>query len=154
MTITAPTQRTSPAARRVGYTFAVLLNIAFLWAVNIWPGWAVVPFLTDATAAVIGAVNACIWVNLVVNAVYVLDDNAWIKFLGTLATNVVGIFAMLRIWDVFPFDFGDAGFDWELVTRVILVLGIAGSVIAMIVAVVTLAKALSRQSTDRPIQLG
>ena len=61
---------------------------------------------------------------------------------------------MLRIWDVFPFDFGDTTFDWVLVTRIVLVVGIAGSVIAMIAAVVTLAKALARQSSDRPIQLG
>ena len=154
MTLTAPPLRTSPAARRLGYAVAVLINIAALWLVNIWPGWEAIPFLTAGTAAVVGAVNACIWVNLVVNVVYALDDSAWIKFLGTLASNVAGIFAMLRIWDVFPFDFGDASVDWALVTRVVLVLGIAGSVIAMIAAVVTLARALSPQSADRSIQLG
>ncbi|MGS0688948.1 hypothetical protein ACVBEQ_28000, partial [Nakamurella sp. GG22] len=150
MTLTASPQRASLAARRAGYTVAVLINIAFLWVVNIWPGWEVLPFLTAETASVIGVVNACIWVNLVFNVVYAIDDNAWIKFFGTLASNVVGIFATLRIWDVFPFDFGDTTVDWAMVTRVVLVVGIAGSVIAMIAAVVTLAKALSRQSSDRP----
>ena len=67
MTLTASPQRSSLAARRAGYTVAVLVNIAFLWAVNVWPGWEVAPFLTAETVTVIGAVNACIWVNLVVN---------------------------------------------------------------------------------------
>ena len=154
MTLTASPQRTSVAARRAGYAVAVLINVAFLWAVNIWPGWEVSPFLKAETAMEIGVVNACIWINLVINVLYAIDDNAWIKFFGTLASNVVGIFAMLRIWDVFPFDFGETTFDWALVTRIVLVVGIAGSVIAMIAAVVTFAKALSRQPSDRPIQLG
>ncbi len=154
MTLTAPRRRTSPATRRFGYAVAAMMNIVFLWVVNIWPGWEAVPFLTAGTAAVIGAVNACIWVNLVVNVLYAIDDGPWIKFFGTLASNVMGIVAMLRMWDVFPFDFGGATFDWALLARVILVVGIAGSVIAMIVAVVTLAKALAQQSADRSIQLG
>ncbi len=117
MTLTASPQRTSPTARRAGYTVAVLINIAFLWPVNIWPGWEVAPSLTAGTATVISAVNACMWTNLVVNVVYVIDDNTWIKFFGTLGSNVVGIFTMLRIWDVFPFDFGDTTVDWALVAR-------------------------------------
>lgn len=153
MTITASPRRTSPAARRFGYVVGVLINIAVLWAVNVWPGWEPIPFLTAQTAAVIGVVNASIWVNLAVNAVYAVDDNPWIKFLGTLASNAMGIFAMLRIWEVFPFDFGDSAVDWALVTRVVLVVGIAGSVIAMLAAVVTFAKALS-QSADRSTRIG
>jgi len=52
------------------------------------------------------------------------------------------VIALVWLWQVFPFDFGDATFDWELLTRWVLGIGIAGSVIAIVVALVSLVRAL------------
>ncbi|PFG38197.1 hypothetical protein ATJ97_0669 [Georgenia soli] len=144
-------ERPAVGARRLGYTIAVVVNAVMLYAVNAWPGWQAVPFLTADTAAVIPLVNASILVSLVVNAVYVVHDPAWVRALGDLATSAVGLVALVRMWQVFPFDFGGATFDWELLTRWVLGLGIAGSAIAIVVALVSLVRALTEGGGGRTI---
>ena len=47
---TPPKHRPPVAARRFGYVLAALLNAVLLYAVNVWPGWESVPFLTADTA--------------------------------------------------------------------------------------------------------
>lgn len=130
----------SAAARRVGYVVAVLIDAAMLYAINVRPGWEVVPFLTEETPAVLGWVNASIVVGLVANLVYLVRDPRWLKALGDIATTAVGLVALLRIWQVFPFDFGTDAFDWPLVVRILLGLGIVGSGIAILVTLFTAAR--------------
>ncbi len=146
-TSTQPTRKRSKprpgrATRRVGYVVAVLVNAAMLYAVNRWPGWERVPFLTAETRRVLDLVNASMIVGLVANVVYVARDPRWLKALGDLVTTSVGLAAMLRIWRVFPFDFADQTIDWELVTRVLLAVGIVGSAIGIVVALVSFVRAL------------
>ena len=75
MTKTART-RPTVGARRFGYVVAVLVNAAMLYAVNRWPGWEVLPFLTADLVLVLGLVNASIVVNLAANLVYLVRDPA------------------------------------------------------------------------------
>jgi hypothetical protein len=133
--MSSTTQRERPAVgtRRVGYAAAVLVNAALLFAVNGWPGWEAVPFLTDDTTLVLGLVNASILVSLAANAVYLLHDPPWLRALGDVATTSVGLAAVVRIWQVFPFDFGDSTFDWPLVAHLLLGVAIVGSVIGILV---------------------
>lgn len=150
MTSTARATRPSVAARRFGYGVAVAVNVVFLYLLNVWPGWEVVPFLTPDTRLVLGLVNASIVVNLAVNVVYLLRDDPWLKSLGDIVTLVVGLMALIRIWRVFPFDFGDATFDWALVCRVLLGVAIVGSVIGLVVALVGFGRNVRGAGTARP----
>jgi hypothetical protein len=43
------------------------------------------------------------------------------------------------MFQVFPFDFSGYQFDWEIVTRVVLILAIIGTAIAVVVETVKLA---------------
>jgi hypothetical protein len=126
------TQRPTAADRRLGYGIGVLVNVALLYAVNIWPGWEAVPFLTADTASVLALVNLSIVANLAANAVYLVYDVAWLKALGTILTTTVGMITLVRIWQVFPFDFGSSSINWQLATRILLIIGIIGSDIAII----------------------
>ena len=135
-------ERPAVGSRRLGYTIAVVVNAAMLYAANVAPGWQVLPFLTADTALVLGAVNASIAVGLVANALYVVHDPPWFKAFGDLVTTAVGLVAVVRLWQVFPFDFGAATFDWELVARWVVGLGILGSVIGIGSALVSLARAV------------
>ena len=128
------TQSRGVAARRAGYGIGALVNVGLLYIVNIWPGWEVVPFLTAETASVLVLVNLSIISNLAANAVYLVNDAAWLKALGTILTTTIGMITLVRIWQVFPFDFGSSSFNWELLTRIILIIGIVGSDIAIIAA--------------------
>jgi hypothetical protein len=131
-------QQPSSAARRVGYTVALVLDAVLLGMVNLTPGWEAVPFLTDETPLVLPLVNASIVTGIVVNAVYLLADPRWLKALGDVTQNVVGLAAMVRIWQVFPFAFDDSTLDWALITRWVLAVGVAGSAIGLVVGLVSL----------------
>ncbi len=150
MTTSGSPRRPSVAARRVGYLVAVVVNGVLLYAANGWPGWDVLPFLTADTALVMGAVNASIVTNLGVNVVYLVRDDPWLRSLGDLATIAVGLVALLRVWQVFPLDFGTGGFDWSVVARVLLGVGIAGSVLGIVVAVVGFVRNLGAGGRARP----
>ena len=125
--------RPGVAARRVGYAVAVLVNATLLLAVNGWPGWEAVPFLTAETTLVLGLVNASILVSLAANALYLMHDPPWLRALGDVVTTSVGLAALVRIWQVFPLDFGDSSFDWALVAHLLLGVAIVGSVIGVLV---------------------
>ena len=132
-------------ARRFGYSVGITVNLLLLYLVNRSPGWQVVPFLTDDMAQVIGLVNASLLAGVVANALYVVADPRWLRALGEAVTTSIGLAAMLRLWTVWPFDFGTTSVDWEQVTRVVLAFGIGGSAIAILVSLVSLV----RGSTDR-----
>lgn len=138
MAVTTSTRRPPVAARRVGYVIAVLVNLALLYLVNVWPGWEAVPFLTEDTTRVLTLVNASIVAGAVANVVYLVADPRWLRSFGEAFTTAVGIAAMVRLWQVFPFDFGDTGFDWAIVVRVLLVVGIVGAAIGLLTNLVRL----------------
>ncbi len=120
------------------YVGGAVVNVVLLVLVNTWPGWEAVPFLTERTPLVLGLVNASLVTGIVVNLVLAVWHPPRLKALGDLAVGAVGIAAMVRIWQVFPFDF--AGSAWETVARVLLVVGLVGSGIAMLVALVRLVR--------------
>ena len=132
--------RPSRAARRFGYVVSIVLNAVMLWAINVWPGWDVVPFLTDDTVDVLDVldvVNASIVVTLAANVVYVFRDPPRVRALGDVVTTVVGLVAMVVIWRVFPLDLSSG---WETVARILLGIGIVGSAIAIVTNVVRLVR--------------
>lgn len=133
------------ASRRVGYVVAVGVNALLLYLLNRSPGWQSVPFLTDAMSRVIGVVNLSITAGLVANLVYIVRDPTWLKALGDLATTCAGVLAMLRIWQVWPFDF-PAGSPWNLVAHVAIGLGLVGGVIGIIESTVRYVRAIGFSS--------
>lgn len=139
--ITAP--HPTASGQRFGYTVGALVNVAMLYAVNVWPGWDAVPFLTGDTRQVIGWVNASILAGIVANIGYILWDPRWLKAIGDVATGAVGLIAMVRMWQVFPFDFGSSGFDWALLARVALIVGIVGTTIAVVAALARFVRAVT-----------
>jgi hypothetical protein len=140
MSLSAPPSRPSTGMRRTGYAVALVVNVALLVGVNAWPGWDVVPFLTQDTTQVVPVVNASIVVNLVVNVGYLFHDPPRVRSAGDLLTLAVGELALLRIWQVFPFDLWSEPFDWTLLVRILLGIAIVGSALGMVVALVGLVR--------------
>ena len=144
MPVTTPTRRPPVAARRFGYLVTVSLNAVFLYLLNVSPGWDAVPFLTSSTALVVGLVNVSSAIGIVINVSYMFYDPPWWRAAGETVTTAVGLAVLVRLWDVFPFDFAESSVNWSLVTRVVLVIAIAGSVIGIVVQLLTLARQLLR----------
>lgn len=131
--------RQSAAARRAGFLVGSVINAVLLFLVNVRPGWEAVPFLTADTTLVLGLVNATLLVALLSGLLCsAAVDAPRVRALTDLAQNAVGLAALVRIWQVFPFDFEGDGLDWALVVRWVLGLGMFGSVIGMVSALVRL----------------
>lgn len=134
--------RPTPAARRFGYLIAMLINGVLLYLVNVSPGWDVVPFLTHDTTRVIGWVNASIAAGIIANALYLVMDQRWFRAVGEIAVTAIGLAAMVRLWQAFPFAFDDQGVPWHLVVRWLLAIGMVGSAIGIVANLVTFVRAL------------
>jgi len=130
------------SARRAGYVIAAVINSVVLYAANVSPGWAAIGFLNSETALVMGLVNASLIVTIVANLCYLVADPPWLKALGSIVSTAVGIVALVRIWQVFPFNFDDSTIDWTLITRTVLVVSIVGCAIGILVGVIGLIKSV------------
>lgn len=128
---------------RGGNIGSVLVNAVLLWGINIWPGWKAVPFLTADMERVLGMINASLTAGIIANLIFVVIRNRGVMALGNLAVLGIGLAATLRMLEVFPFDFGDSWSGWPVVVRVLLVLGIVGSIIGMVVEIVALFRSLA-----------
>lgn len=126
------------AARRVGYAVGAFVNGVLLWLVNVAPGWQAVPFLTSDFTDVLGLVNASIVAGLLAHVLYLVVDPPWLRSAGDLVVTSVGLVATVAVLRSFPFTFAGQSFDWEPVVRVLLWLGIVGSAIGIVAALVTL----------------
>jgi len=136
----------SVAGRRAGYTVAMTVNLILLFFVNVTPGWQAVPFLTESTTDVLLLVNLSMAAAVVANAVYSVFDPPWVRALGDALTTSVGLASLVRIWQVFPFDFDTTGVPWDLVARWVIGVGIFGCIVAIIVALVRFVRALVAQA--------
>jgi hypothetical protein len=140
MALTDHDRRRSAGARRAGYCIATGFSVALLVVLNAWPGWQAIPFLTSGISQVLWLVNLSLAAGIVANVVYLAYDRPWVKSLGDLATTGIGLAAAIRIWQVFPFALSSG---WALAVRVLLVVAIAGSCIALVAQIVWLARWLT-----------
>lgn len=130
---TTQTGRPAAAARRVGYVIGALVGVALLYLIDVQPGWHALPFLTAGTTQVLWLVNASIVVGILANLAYLFRDTRRVTAFCGVVTTAFGLAAMVRTWQVFPFDFTGYSFNWALLARVLLILGIVGSAVAILV---------------------
>ena len=130
------------AGRRFGYLVAAAINAILLELVNGWPGWQAVPFLTPDAADVVTLVNLSLVLGIGMNLAYLVRDPAWLKALGEVLTTGVSLAVMIRLLQVFPFDFGDSAVDWGFWVTAALWVLIVATGIAVIVQVTRLVRIL------------
>lgn len=130
--VARPRERPPAAARRLGYSFGVAVNLLLLYAVN-RIGWQEVSFLTSDTEQLVGLLNLSLALGVLVNVVLIASDPRWLKAAGDALTTAASIVLLVRVWQVFPFTF-DHGSLWEQVTRIVLGVSLVGCVIALAVS--------------------
>lgn len=138
---TTEVKRPSTASRRAGYVVAVAINVALLGAIHVWPGWDALPFLTGDFETVLWLVDLSLVVTIALNLGYLVRDPRWLTAAGAVVTTAVGLVAVVRMMQVFPFDFGDSDV-WPVVFRVLLWVALVGSVIGIVANLVTLVRSL------------
>lgn len=144
-------QDRSPATRRLGYGVAIVVNIVMLVIVNNILEWGWLSWLTDEWSDLAPIVSFSIIATIIVNAAYLVYDSAWFKSLTQVGLLVISWFVTIRIYRVFPFDFSAYSFNWEALTRAVLIIAMVGIGIGLIVELVKLAKsATEAAATHQP----
>lgn len=141
------TTRTSRGTRQVGYVVAVVVNAVVLFIVNNLLGWDLLPWLTDEFQELLPLISLSIVVNIVVYAIYLAYDTPWFKSLTQIGTAAIGLAVAIRTWQVFPFDFSAYSFNWEAVTRVVLIIATVGICIGIVAEAVKLIALADRRSS-------
>ena len=135
--------------RRVGYGVGIVVNTLLLYAVNGWPGWRWLSFVTEDAEQLVPLLNASLVAGIVANVIYIVFDRRWVKALGDLVTVGISLVLLAWTWQVFPFAFDDSAIDWALVARGVLAFSILGCIIALIVQLVVLVRELAGLNTSK-----
>jgi hypothetical protein len=129
-------------ARRAGYAIAVVVNLALLFVANNLLAWDVLPFLTGEFATVLWLIDISLLATVAVNLAHMWYDPAWFKSSCQIGLGSISMLVALRMFQVFPFDFSAYEFDWERVTRFVIVLSMIGIGIGIVVETVKLARSM------------
>ena len=124
----------------MAYAIAVAVNGVLLFGANVRPGRDAVPFLTSGTDQVLGLINLCLLAGLGANMLNLTLDRPGIRAVGDLATSAAGLAAVIRLLRVFPFAFPSSGFDWALLARILLGVGIAGLSTCVLAAILSVCR--------------
>ena len=127
--------RPSRAQRRFGYLVSIAVESVMLWGAHRILDWGWFSFLTDEWTRVLPVLTASFVVGIVANVLFLFYDGVWLKASLEAVEGAFGIAVSLQVWRVFPFDFTGYAFPWETVVRVLLVLSIVGSAIAILVSI-------------------
>jgi hypothetical protein len=152
MAATTTDRRQAQAGRRVGYLVTVVIDGLLLWGAHQVLGWGWPPFVTGAWEDVLPVLTLSFAAAMVVNALWVVCDPAWFRHLGAIVLNLTGLVVLVRMWQVFPFDF--ASDPWELLTRVVLAAGLFGIVVGTLVELGQLVRGDDRDDRDRRRRAG
>ena len=146
MAVTAENTKTGPTegTKRFGYFVAILVNVGLLFIVNNVLEWDIAPFLTEEFEDLIPIVSVSLLFGAAINLAYIAFDPAWFKASTQMVSAGIALIVAIRTYQIFPFDFSAYDFPWTGVTRIILIIGIAGTAIAVIVEFVKLARALAK----------
>lgn len=117
----------------IGHLIAIAVNLVLLYVVRNLGEWDVLSFLTDDYDKVIGPLSVSIIAAIIGRALRIVFPGRRIGLLIEGVVTVFGFYALLRIFQVFPFEFDPDGFRWDLVARFVLVVGLLGSAIGILV---------------------
>ena len=129
------------------------MNVVLLVIVNNLLVWGWFPWLTQAFDDLLPIINAALVANISVYLLYMFRDEEPLKTVTQIVLNVLAIAVLFRIWQVYPFDFSayefpveDSAFElsWDLLVRLVLVLAIFGTAIAIVTQIVKLVRTPAR----------
>jgi len=135
---TPPAPRLTVLARKTGYLISAGVNAFLAVLVNYRPGWVVLPFLTASFVEVLWLINLTLIAGVATNLAYVAYEPAWFTSVGKLVVTAIGLAAAVSLFRVFPFGFMAYTFEWAVVVRVLLVLAVIGSIVAILIELVWL----------------
>lgn len=137
-------RRPPRASRVVGYVFTIAFMLVAWFVVNVSPGWAAVPFLSEEVLLVLGLFNFSLLATVALNALYLVADPQWLTAAGELGLSLISLVLAWLVVVVFPFDVTGLGYDLSALARLAVVLALFGCAIAVLVNLVRLGRVVSR----------
>ena len=120
--------------RKFGYLIIIIINIVFLYIIHSSIIWKL-NFLKDEFSDCLWAMNLSIGATVIGNFALFLYDGKILKLPIQIVLNVLSIIVIYTILIIFPFDFKlMLNISWiNTAARICLILGIIGTIIAIIV---------------------
>jgi hypothetical protein len=140
----APASTRRSAGTTSGYVVAIVVNAILLALVSGDALWRWLTFVTDDIDRVLPLIQLSLVAAIAANVAYLIYDARWFKSLTQIGVLGINVLATARMLEVFPFDFPADGIAWATITRVVLIMALIGTGIAVVVEIVRLAGALLR----------
>ena len=128
-------RQTSVWAQRVGYIFAIIFTLIFMYIINHLLEWGV-PFLTDDFRICLWVINLSLAASIVGNALLLAYDARWFRHIIQIILNIFAFVAVYIVYAILPFAFPEA--LWAMLARVVLIIMMVGIGIGLIVEFVKL----------------
>jgi hypothetical protein len=134
--------RSSPtASKRFGYAVSIVVNLGMLYLVHHILPWGWPGFVTEDWDRVLPVVSLSIVATIIANTLFLWFDRPRFAAMLNLMTTAVGLVAAIRMWQVFPFDFGEHAVDWSLLVRAAIAVTMFGASVGCLVEAMKLGKA-------------
>jgi hypothetical protein len=138
--------RASRVVRRSGYAAAIAVSVVLWWAVGRLLGWGWPPFLTEDFGTLVPWFRFSLAVDIAFNVAYLYYVPRWFMAVGDAVKAGVNATVACLVLRVFPFDYSAYDFNWERLTRIVLVVAIVAAWIAVIVGIVRASYSLAHSS--------
>ena len=133
----SPRRRAPRGSRIAGYVVTIIVTGVMWYVAHNLLNWKV-PFITGRLVAVLPALEASLGATLIANALYIAFDPPWFRALAQAGLNVLSLYVLYMLYQVFPVDFGVDTFNW------LARLGMIATAIAVVIGtIVELVKAFS-----------
>ncbi len=134
----APSTGLQHTARRIGYGLTIAINAVMLVIVSNVREWDWFPWLTAELENVVWIISLSLIAAIAVNALYLVYDPPGFKRAAELVLLTISLMVMIRLLQVFPFDFSAYSFGWGTLTRWILWVVVFAIGLSIVVQVVQL----------------
>jgi hypothetical protein len=104
-------KRAPRGARVAGYIVTIIVNAVMWYIAHNLLNWNV-PFVTERFVAVLPAFEASLGATIIVNVLYIAFDPRWFRALAQAGLNILSLYVLYMLYQVFPVDFGVDTFHW------------------------------------------
>ncbi|MDD1763976.1 MAG: hypothetical protein LUQ70_04615 [Methanobacteriaceae archaeon] len=124
---------------RASFVVAIIVNLILIYIVNQVPNWDI-SFITSSWSETLWILNLSLVVTIIGNFLFLFYHRQWFRSLAQIVMNVFVFWAVLTLYNVFPFTFSQS--YMVFVTWLVLILIMVGVFISILVEMVKLVVSL------------
>ncbi|MCL6471447.1 MAG: hypothetical protein K6T91_01335 [Firmicutes bacterium] len=138
-------EKRSKRSRLSEYIVSIVVNLILLFVFNNLLKWHV-PFLTRDFVVPLTILNISITATIAANLVFIFYDPAWFLAGIRAILNIIGAIFVYILYTTFPFDFSSLASEGlvTILVRVVLILGLVGTVVGTVVELTKFIRAIAK----------